>query len=307
MKRFDVSQVDGKLLIIFQTVFETGSVTKAADQLVLSQSLVSHSLDRLRSAFGDRLFIRAGRSIAPTDRAYELAPKINQIIEQIALLTEPSELNLKALEADFSFGTNDYERRLLAPAIVSKFLAAAPKATIRFSPMPEVIAETLRGRACDLIVSPLSPPDLNDLYSEPLFEDQYVSFFDQTQLTADEVSASYADMEHAVVLYGGARSTRVDEVLADHGIIRKVRLVTPSFESLPGLVSGSRLVATVPSRIANGFAANLARVDFPFPSPRLHFRMVWHQATHDSAKHRWFRSVVREATAASGLTQLLIS
>lgn len=307
MKKYDASQVDAKLLIIFQTVFETGSVTKAADQLVLSQSLVSHSLDRLRSAFGDRLFIRAGRSIAPTDRAYELAPKINQIIEQITRLTEPSELNLTVLESDFSFGTNDYERRLLAPAIVSKFLAAAPKATIRFSPMPEVIAETLRARACDLIVSPLCPPDLNDLYSESLFEDHYVSFFDQTQLSADEVSASYADMEHAAVLYGGARSTRVDEVLADHGIIRKVRLVAPSFETLPCLVSGTKLVATVPSRIANRLSANLARIDFPFPSPRLHFRMIWHQATHDSAKYRWFRSVVRQAAAASALTQRQIS
>ncbi len=74
MKKFHISKVDVKLLQIFEAVFEAGSVTAAADRLELSQPLISHALDRLRSAFNDPLFVRSGRSISPTDRAQELAP-----------------------------------------------------------------------------------------------------------------------------------------------------------------------------------------------------------------------------------------
>src|SRR5256885_15378984 len=66
MRQIDGSQLDGRLLQLLLAVLETGSVTAAAQRLGVTQSAVSHLLDKLRAITGDRLFVRQGRGIAPT-------------------------------------------------------------------------------------------------------------------------------------------------------------------------------------------------------------------------------------------------
>ena len=61
MNRFDHSDLDGHLLTLFVAVFEEGSITRAAQRLGLTQSAVSHLLDKLRVIVGDPLFVRSGR------------------------------------------------------------------------------------------------------------------------------------------------------------------------------------------------------------------------------------------------------
>src|SRR5256885_13180362 len=72
MRQIDGSQLDGRLLQLLLAVLETGSVTAAAQRLGVTQSAVSHLLDKLRAITGDRLFVRQGRGIAPTAHALAL-------------------------------------------------------------------------------------------------------------------------------------------------------------------------------------------------------------------------------------------
>jgi DNA-binding transcriptional LysR family regulator len=48
-------------------------VTHAATRVGLTQPAMSNALNRLRTLFGDPLFIRRGPEMAPTPRAVELA------------------------------------------------------------------------------------------------------------------------------------------------------------------------------------------------------------------------------------------
>ena len=66
MSNSDHLRLDGYTLRTFITVLEETSVSKAALRLGVSQSAVSHTLDRLRLAFDDALFGRDGRGIIPT-------------------------------------------------------------------------------------------------------------------------------------------------------------------------------------------------------------------------------------------------
>jgi len=54
----------------------TRSVSKAAETLHVTQSAMSHSLKRLRAMLGDELFTRRGRSLAPTELAIRLEPRL---------------------------------------------------------------------------------------------------------------------------------------------------------------------------------------------------------------------------------------
>lgn len=69
----NAAKVDLNLLVVFMTVFQQMSVSRAAMLLSVGQPAVSNSLVRLRERFNDQLFIRSGRGVRPTRRAVEIA------------------------------------------------------------------------------------------------------------------------------------------------------------------------------------------------------------------------------------------
>src|SRR5262245_27128553 len=75
--------VDLNLLVAFDALLEEGSVTRAAKRIGLSQSAMSHALARLRKLLDDRLFVRTGRGLVPTQRALDLRGPIGGALAQI--------------------------------------------------------------------------------------------------------------------------------------------------------------------------------------------------------------------------------
>ena len=72
MSKFDWSDLDAHLLQLLVAIVDTGSITGAAQRLGVTQSAVSHLLDKLRAITGDRLFVKSGRGIVATARAEAL-------------------------------------------------------------------------------------------------------------------------------------------------------------------------------------------------------------------------------------------
>ena len=83
MSRFDHSDLDGHLLALLVAVVEERSVTRAAQRLGVSQSAVSHLLDKLRTIVGDPLVVRSGRGIVPTARAELLADRARPLLDDL--------------------------------------------------------------------------------------------------------------------------------------------------------------------------------------------------------------------------------
>ena len=61
MNTIDYLNLDAQKLTTFLTVLEGMSVSRAAERLGVSQSAVSHTVEKLRTIFNDPLFIRVGR------------------------------------------------------------------------------------------------------------------------------------------------------------------------------------------------------------------------------------------------------
>ena len=76
MKNFDTLRLDGHALRVFVAVCETGSVSKTADLFNLNQSTISHTLEKLRSAIGDPLFVKAGRGITHGFQIFQMAMRM---------------------------------------------------------------------------------------------------------------------------------------------------------------------------------------------------------------------------------------
>lgn len=79
-------------LIAFVTVAREGSFTKAAAQLGVSQSALSHTIRALETRLGLRLLSRTTRSVSPTEAGERLlttlAPRFEEIEAELAALSE---------------------------------------------------------------------------------------------------------------------------------------------------------------------------------------------------------------------------
>jgi len=79
-------------LLAFVTVAREGSFTRAAAQLGVSQSALSHTIRGLEAKLGIRLLTRTTRSVSPTDAGERLlatvAPRFDDILAEVAALSE---------------------------------------------------------------------------------------------------------------------------------------------------------------------------------------------------------------------------
>ena len=93
----------------FLAVLEEGAVTKAAGKMRVTQSAVSHTLDKLRLFFEDPLFIRDGRGITPSARALSLREPIEDLLRGIEALPHQGEFDPLRHPVEFTIATNQVD------------------------------------------------------------------------------------------------------------------------------------------------------------------------------------------------------
>ena len=68
-----INDIDLNLLRLFDAVYRTRNVSRAAELLDLTQPAASQGLTRLRALIHDPLFMRAAGGVQPTPKAERLA------------------------------------------------------------------------------------------------------------------------------------------------------------------------------------------------------------------------------------------
>lgn len=298
MSKFDGSQLDGHLLKLLLAVLETGSITAAAERLGVTQSAVSHLLDKLRAITGDPLFVKRGRGIVPTARAEALAAPARELLRQMLQFTQGSEFDPARWNAHLTIAANDFQRDLLLPALAACLREAAPGVSLRIVPSGAPSAELLRSDACQLVISP-RPPDGTDIVQKRLFEDQYRVFYDAAARSAPASEADYLAADHATVAYEAGRGLELDRQLEARSVHRRFAVRVPGFAALPAFMRGTPLLATVPSLLGRTALCALASAPVPVACPSLPMYMIWHVRYQQDAAHRWLRAQMHEVVSAA--------
>src|SRR4249920_2223508 len=73
---------------VLLTVVEAGSLSKAALVLSMPQSMVSRAVGQLERESGERLFVRTGRGMQPTEFATQLLPRVARLVADADVLLE---------------------------------------------------------------------------------------------------------------------------------------------------------------------------------------------------------------------------
>ena len=303
MSRFDHSDLDGHLLELLLAVHEEQSVTRAAVRLGVTQSAVSHLLDKLRTIVGDPLFVRAGRGIVATARADALAQRARLLLDDMRGFVTTAGFDPTQVQATITIAANDLQRDLLLPPLLRRLRAVAPGLSLRVLASGVPRAEMLRESQCQLVISP-RPPDAPDVVQKRLFEDDYVVFYDATQRSAPATVAEYLAAEHVTVLYEPHRVLDIDEVLAAQGHQRRFVARVPSFAGVAAFLQGSALIATQPRLLGRHQMRGLAQAPVPLPCPRMPMYLVWHLRHQADPLHQWLREQV-QALVPQVLPQVL--
>jgi DNA-binding transcriptional LysR family regulator len=321
MNSVDFTALDLNLLRVFDALVEEHSVTRAGDRLGLTQSAISHALNRLRYVLDDELFVRVPDGMRPTPRAAEIAPRLREGLLQLQLALAPVEFDPERTDRRFTIACGEYVGAVLVPGFVARLRAAAPHAELRIRPSNLGIAEALLAGRVDLAIG--SFRRVPEWFThEPLFRETRVWVLGadhpaaRNELTLERlaelphlINAATGEDEHAVdgyvVDHGLERLiTRHDAgllqgALAAHGLRRTIGLTTPHFLATLAVVSQSDMAALLPRRLAAAFAEayRLKLFEPPYTSPPFDIMALWHRDHGSEPAVIWLRTILREVAA----------
>jgi DNA-binding transcriptional LysR family regulator len=288
MNKFDWSDLDARLLLLLVAVVDTGSITGAAQRLGVTQSAVSHLLDKLRRITGDALFVKSGRGIVPTARAEAMAVQARELLGELERFARSGDFAPASWQTTFTIAANDFQRDVLLPGLARRLREQAPGVALRVIPSNIPSLELLRLEHCQLVISP-RPPEGSDILQKRLFEDRYRVFYDPAVRNAPASKAEYLAADHVTVVYEPRRPLDLDQQFASRGIQRHFAVMVPGFAGVPAFLHGSALLATAPGLMQRGLLHGLASAKVPVLCPTLPMYMVWHLRHQQDPAHRWLR------------------
>ena len=301
MSKIDHLALDGYTLTTFLTVLEETSVSRAADRLGVSQSAVSHTLDKLRKIFDDPLFIRVGRGIEPTARALALCAPAESVLDGMKSLTGQRNFDPLVEEMEFTVAANDFPTQLIFPKLLKDLSDEGVNFRIRFIPSGIPSASTLRASRYRLLITP-KPPGDRDLIKESLVKSKMAVFFDPEIRTPPKTWEEYLASEHVEVQFSDTEASIMALPSVDTSTFEPPRITVPNFGLLAHMIIGTDRISTQLEVMKRGLLSDLDVAPLPIETEPVDLYLVWHSREHDDPAHKWFRQRIIE-TANSIFTK----
>jgi len=302
MSDIDHLALDGHSLRLFLAVLEEGSVTAAAGRLGLTQSAVSHNLQKLRRVLNDPLFVKSGRGIVATAHARALQQPARELLDQLRGFARGARFDPSEARLSLTVAANDFQRDLLLPALFGRLRRVVRDISLRVLPSDLPTVEILREGRADLLVSPF-PPVGTDVFQKRLLTDRYVCFYDPAHREPPADQADYLAARHVSVVYPGNERLGFDRALEAAGLERHVAVSVPGFAGVAPFLRGSDMLATLPALFAPQMPAGFAQVLVPVDRPggedivALHMYMAWHRRFQHDPAHAWLRDLLIRCAA----------
>lgn len=156
----------------FVTVFRSGSQTKAAELLSITQPTVSAHLAALEDALGFAVFVRTPTGVEPTPKGAELAREVAAHIDALDDASLMAGLAPEASRALHIGGPAEILSVMVLPHLGELADAVGVPLRFRFGLADELLDE-LAARSLDLVVSAVRP-HTRGLSSVPAYDEEFL-------------------------------------------------------------------------------------------------------------------------------------
>jgi len=295
-------KVDLNLFVVFDTVYTERNLTRAARVLHITQPAVSNALKRLRAAFGDPLFVRTPRGMAPTPVADNIAARVKEALHMLGMsLSEGEKFLPRRSEKVFALAMHDIDEAVLLPRLMERLQAVAPVVSLECVAVPrDELEQELASGSLDFA---LDVP----LFSVPMLcrqlvsAERYVCAMRPGHPSAREplTLQRYLALDHIHVSTRRQGVGHVDRALERLGRARNIRLRMMSYMAAPQAVASTDLVLTIPRSLASMYG--LTTLELPFEVGTLDQYLYWHRNADEDRANVWMRELLLDTLGERGI------
>jgi len=295
-----LSRTDLNLFVVFEAIYSQGGVSRAADQLNLSQPAISHALARLRERVQDPLFVRQGQKLVPTPAAHSM---IGPVREGLRLFSQTlgtlDGFDQAKAEMQFTIGMRSLmEASYFVPmTMVAK--EQAPLVTLSSISFDRARMGTALASGEMNAVIDVFLPLQDGIRREHLATERSVVVARQGHPEIDGKVGlkEYLDASHVCVTSRPNGLGPEDISLARLGRTRDIAVRCQQVNTAMRLVSMSNLILTMSETFAR--RANIwfdhQILAAPFEAAPVDIYMYWHANVESDPANIWIRSMVRAA------------
>jgi DNA-binding transcriptional LysR family regulator len=288
MSKFDYLGLDGNTLTTFLTVLEEMSVSRAAERLGVTQSAVSHTLDKLRVIFDDPLFVRVGRGIESTARARALQASVESVLDDLKSLTDHRDFDPLVEQMEFTIAANDFPIQLIFPKLLRELSEDGIRLRIRFIPSGIPSVSVLRASRYRMLITP-TPPSDPELEKVSLIQSKMEIFYDATVRKPPKTRKQFVESNYVEVRFSDTEASLMALPTFDASTIKPPIISVPNFGSLAPMIKGTDRITTQLAAMKLGLLKELTSFPLPFKTDPLDLFLIWHRREQDDPAHRWLR------------------
>lgn len=307
----NISKVDLNLLVYLDVLLRERNVTRAAEELGISQPAMSNSLRRLRDLFDDPLLVRTSEGMTPTERALELQPLVRNVLAAAELAVLPKTVfDPSESERIFRIMASDYTEATLLPRLLQRLSVEAPTVRLDIMTPSDVSFHDVEHGKVDLVINRFDtlPQSFHQVH---LWDDSFSCVLRadnplvnnwnlEAYLAAKHVWVSKTGMGVGVGMSADdvQRLGWVDEALTKIAAKRVISLFTRHYQAALLLAEHNDLVVTIPTLAATSMRENphVAILEPPFEIPRMRLKMVWSPLLQHDPGHRWMRQLIKSVS-----------
>jgi DNA-binding transcriptional LysR family regulator len=270
--------------------------TRAAEELHVAQSALSHQIKRLEAELGTELFERTSRRVTPTDAGEAVAVRARRVLAEIDGVREEVDELRGVMRGHVRIGALLPGGELDVPRLLARFSETHPgiEVGMREGTAGDML-DYLLADEIDAAFAMLAGELPAGLVAEQFSEDEIVAVFPPDGAPRRK-TVSAADLSSYPIVAprsGSATLHRLQELFAAQGEPLRVSLESGDPFLLRCLVSGGFGAAVLPVSLIRREGPPV-EVRSLRPAVRVPVALVWRQGRHMSAAGRAFIQFARE-------------
>lgn len=296
-----MDKFDYNLIRVFCTLYDTRSLTLAAEQLQISQPAVSQLLKKLRVAYGDLLFVRSHGKMEPTLLTNKIIPNLKKSIELIELsLNNQGFNNNLPQKENYIISMSDLAQAYFIPPLCMLLDQSNLKARITVvQRQQEEIEISMRDGKIDFAIGNF--PKLNNhnqnLIIEKLFQDDFVLMLRDGHPFISE-NDEVINLKKLQLVQIDTNITGHSEII--HRILKdfefETKITIPYYSAVPDIISKTDYGVIIPNSIAKRYnfynQFKIFQIENEYNT--IDINLFYHKLFKNDSAISWMREIILE-------------
>ncbi|WP_111979533.1 LysR family transcriptional regulator [Algibacillus agarilyticus] len=310
----NIANVDLNLLIYLDVLLREQNVTRAANQLKITQPAMSNGLKRLRTLLNDPLLVRTSDGMSPTEKARTLQPVVRRILLELEEALQPSnDFVPESSTRVYRIMASDYAASTLLPPLLARLRNEAPHVALDIMTPSDVTFHDVEAGKIDMAINRFEDLPIS-FHQKRIWLDHFVCLTHKDAVIGDKVTLDeYLEGQHIWVSKTGfgvgvgmdtedvSKLGWVDDALDQLNKKRQITVFTRNYHVAIQLALEKNMLVTVPHRAAFNYRnfENVLISKPPIKIPEMELKMIWSPLLHHDASHIWLRRLINEVAQAT--------